>query len=225
MTEKIISLLLQNTDEKYRLFQCALMPTVNPDTVLGVRTPILRKMAKEYKNNYNINSFLHTLPHKYYEENNLHAFIIKQTNEFEECVLQIDSFLPYVNNWATCDSLRPKCFKSNKNELMHYVQKWIKSQQIYTVRYAIGMLLTYYLDEDFSPSHLQAVAQIQSEEYYVNMMKAWYFATALAKQYNDTIPYIENRLLTDFVHKKTIQKAIESYRISDDKKQYLKQLK
>ncbi|MBO5402815.1 MAG: DNA alkylation repair protein [Clostridia bacterium] len=217
--------LFAKAEEKYKAFQCSLMPTVDKSAVLGVRTPTVRKMAKKYGKDENIKKFLLYLPHGYYEENNLHAFIIERITDFEECLQETERFLPYIDNWATCDGMRPKCFYKNKNRLLPYLYDWINSEHTYTVRYGIGMLMVHFLNEDFLPEYLKTVAEIKSDEYYVNMMRAWYFATALAKQYEDTLPYIENRTLDDFTHAKAIQKAVESYRISDDKKTILKGLR
>lgn len=225
INDRILKKLFANADGGYKAFQCALMPTVNKDTVIGVRTPIIRKMAKELKNDKNVYEFLNTLPHRYYEENNLHAFIIACITDFDDCIRETEKFLPYMDNWATCDGMRPKCFGKNKHALFPYVNKWIRAKHTYTVRYGIGMLMIHFIDKDFSPEYLDTVAKISIDEYYVNMMRAWYFATALAKQYEHTLPYIQNRCLDKFTHEKTIQKAIESYRIDNDKKDYLKSLK
>ena len=212
-------------DEGYRDFHSKLMPTVDKDCVIGVRTPNLRKYAKRFAATQEAAVFMEILPHKYYEENNLHAFLIEQIKDYKECVKALDRFLPYVDNWATCDLMSPKIFKKNHKELVADIRRWIVSEYTYEVRYAIGMLLKFYLDDDFLPEYPQMVAQIHSGEYYINMMIAWYFATALAKQYEAVIPYIEERRLDVWIHNKTIQKAIESHQISDEKKRYLKSLK
>ena len=211
--------LFELRDEKYKGFSASLMPTVDPDTVIGVRVPMLRKLAKSYKSRSD--EFLSSLPHAYFEENNLHAFIVSDISDFDECVNRVNELLPYVDNWATCDGLRPKCFAKNKEKLLVNIQNWLDSDKPYTVRFGIEMLMLHYLDESFEPSMLERVAIIRSDEYYVNMIIAWYFATALAKQWTDTIPFIEERRLPAWVHSKTIQKATESYRLSATEKQYL----
>ena len=212
-------------DLEYKDFNSKLIPNINPDTVIGVRTPELRAYAKRVKNDDGINAFLNTLPHEYYEENNLHSFLIAQIPDFDRCVLKLNEFLPYVDNWATCDGIKPKSFKKNTDKLLPQIHKWLNSGHTYTVRFAIGMLMTYYLDDEFNTEYLHTVSGVQSEEYYINMMIAWYFATALAKQYDATIPYIEKKILPAWVHNKTIQKAIESYRITDEQKSYLRTLR
>lgn len=222
--EEIRNELLNMQDISYKNFHQKLMPTVNPDAVIGVRTPLLKKYVKEIKN-LDTTEFLNDLPHKYYEENNLHAFLIAEIKDFNECIYKLDIFLPYIDNWATCDSLKPKCFKKNRDKLLIKINEWIKSDKTYTVRFAINMLMTHFLDEDFKEEYLKMVASVKSEEYYINMCIAWYFATALAKQYDSTFPYIEKKVLSDWVHNKSIQKAVESYRISDSQKQILKSLK
>lgn len=219
--EKLLSL----SDEKYRDFQSKLMPTVDKSKVIGVRTPVLRKFCSELHKSAGYNDFMNDLPHKYYEEDNLHALLIDKIKDFDECVAEIEKLLPYIDNWATCDMLRPKVLKSEPEKLLDYIYKWLGSDKIYTVRYAIGCLCSFYLDEKFSPSQLSRVAEIKSDEYYINMMTAWYFATALAKQYESTVVFLEERKLPLWVHRKTIQKAIESYRISDARKSYLRSLK
>ena len=211
-------------DISYKEFHQKLMPTIDPDAVIGVRTPVLRKFIKEIKNDDN-KAFFNDLPHKYYEENNLHAFLIAETRDFDECMDKLEKFLPYIDNWATCDCLKPKCFKKSRDKLLIEINEWIKSEHTYTVRFAINMLMTHFLDEDFKEDYLKTVASVKSDEYYINMVKAWYFATALAKQYDSTFPYIEKKLLPDWVHNKTIQKAVESHRISDSQKQILKSFK
>ncbi len=209
-------------EEQYKEFSSKLMPTVPKETVIGIRTPILRKYAKSLKD---YDGFLESLPHKYYEENNLHAFLIEREVDFCECIKKLDAFLPYVDNWATCDSMKPKVLKKEPEKLLIHVKRWSNSKHIYTVRYAINLLMSYYLDEFFKKDFLHLVANIKSDEYYINMMRAWYFATALAKQYEETVPYLENRLLDSWTHQKTIQKAVESYRITKEKKDYLKTLR
>ena len=222
---QIKSELFEMQDVKYKEFHTKLIPTVDKNTIIGVRIPDLRKMAKELSKNEDIDIFLKTLPHQYYEENNLHAFIIETEKNYDKCVEKINTFLPYVNNWATCDSMRPKVFSKNTDKLIAEIEKWIKSKKTYTVRFGIECLMTYYLDKEFNEKYLQSVCDIQSEEYYINMMRAWYFATALAKQYDSTVKYIENKKLDTWTHNKTIQKAVESYRITKEQKTYLKTLK
>ena len=212
-------------DKRYKEFQEKLIPTRDPDTIIGVRTPELRKYAKELFKSNNYQSFLKELPHKYFDENQLHAFIISEIKDYDECINYINEFLPYVDNWATCDQMSPKVFKKNHDSLIDNIKIWLKSKETYTIRFGIGCLLQHFLDEDFKPEYLEIVSRIKSEEYYINMMRAWYFATALAKQYKLTKPYIENNQLDKWTHNKTIQKAIESYRISSEQKEYLKSLK
>ena len=214
--------LFELQDLDYREFHSKLMPTVDKDKIIGIRTPQLRKFAKEFAKAEEKNSFLEEVPHTYYEEDNLHGFLLEMEKEYDVLVDRIEKFLPYVDNWATCDMMRPKVFKKHLPELFERVQVWIKSEHLYTIRYGIGMLLSFYLDEDFDKKHLEMVAQIRSEEYYVNMMIAWYFATALAKQWDATIYYIEEQKLDKWTHNKAIQKAVESYRITKEQKEYLR---
>ena len=211
-------------DEKYRSMQLKIIPTVNPNTIIGVRTPELKILAKTLiKENYS--TFLSELPHTYFDENQLHAFIISEIKDYDECIKHINTFLPYVDNWATCDQMSPKIFKKHTDDLLNYIKMWIKSKSTYTVRFGISMLMQYYLDSLFKLEYLDMVANIKSNEYYVNMMIAWYFATALAKQYDAAIKYIEDNKLDKWTHNKTIQKAVESYRITLEQKEYLKSLK
>lgn len=212
-------------DEKYRLFNCRLMPTVDPDTVIGVRTPELRKLGREIAGSAQAEEFMLALPHKYYEENNLHGFIIEQCRDFGRCVELMDAFLPYIDNWATCDLCSPKCFGKNTAGLLPHIRRWMASGETYTVRFGMGMLMRWYLDDAFCPEYLELVDGVRSEEYYVNMMRAWFFATALAKQYTAALPYIARRRLDTWTHNKAIQKAVESYRITPEQKAYLKTLK
>lgn len=217
--------LFRRQDLNYRDFQCKLMPTVDPRTVIGVRTPELRKFAKAFARTPEAAEFLQILPHKYYEENNLHGFLIETIKDYDQAVAALDAFLPYVDNWATCDLMRPKVFSKHLTELREQVRTWMASDQTYTVRFGIEMLMTFFLDEQFQPEYLEWVAGVRSGEYYVNMMVAWYFATALAKQYDAALPYLTERRLEPWTHNKAIQKAIESYRIADEKKAYLRSLK
>ena len=223
--KEIIDFLFENREVKYRDFQAKLIPNIKKETVIGVRTPILKAYAKELVKNGKAQAFISVLPHGYFEENQLHAFILSGEKSFEKCIAGVERFLPFVDNWATCDQLRPKCFARNKEALLPYIEKWIKSDETYTVRFAIGMLMCHFLDGDFDEKYLDAVCDIKSEEYYINMMRAWYFATALAKQYEKTLPFIENAALDKWTHNKAIQKAVESYRITDEQKQYLRLLK
>ena len=227
ITEKLFSF----QDTKYRDFQVKLIPTVSADSVIGVRTPRLRTFAKELsktlgtEDGEGVSDFLSSLPHKYFDENQLHAFLISEQKDFDKCVSLLEEFLPYIDNWATCDQLSPKIFKKNREKLLPLIEKWLSSSKTYTIRFAVGMLMQHFLDSDFNPSYLEKVAEIRSEEYYVNMMIAWYFATALAKQYEASLPYIERKKLAPWTHNKAIQKAIESYRITKEQKEYLKSLK
>lgn len=217
--------LFELQDKEYKAFHSKLMPTVNDEKIIGVRVPELRKLSSELWKTGTGEEFIKILPHEYYEENNVHAFCIEKIKDFYIALEETEKFLPYIDNWATCDMFSPKVFASNKSIIYDKSLEWIKSDKIYTVRYGIGMLMRYFLDDEFSENVLEIVASIKSDEYYVNMMKAWFFATALAKQYDATIKYVENKKLDSWVHNKTIQKAIESNRISVDAKKYLRTLK
>ena len=223
--EKIENELFKLQDKKYQEFQAKLIPTRNPNTIIGVRTPELRKYSKVLLKNNEYKEFLKELPHKYFDENQLHAFIISGIKDYDECINYVNQFLPYIDNWATCDQMSPKIFKKNHDILLKEIMNWIKSKETYIIRFGIGMLMQHFLDEDFDTEYLEWVSNIKSEEYYVNMMIAWYFATALAKKYEVTISYIENKRLDSWCHNKTIQKAIESYRITPEQKEYLRSLK
>lgn len=212
-------------DIKYKEFQSKLVPTVEPDRIIGIRLPALRKFAKEFAKTPEAESFLKILPHYYYEENNLHAFLIEGMKDYTAVIQALDAFLPYVDNWATCDSMRPKIFKKHLPEIYEKSQEWMRAGDTYTVRYGIETLMSYFLEEAFSVEVNELVADVQSEEYYVKMMIAWYFATALAKQYEATLPFIQEKRLDDWTHNKAIQKAIESYRITEEQKKYLRSLK
>ena len=228
MINKIKNDLLLMQDKTYKDFHSKLMPTINPDSIIGIRVPVLRDYAKKlFKENSieSLNPFLKNLPHEFYEENNIHAFIIEKINNFDECIFYLENFLPYIDNWATCDMLNPKIFKTNYEKLLEKIYQWINSDSVYTVRFAIGMLMRYFLDEKFETKYLDLVASINSEEYYINMMRAWFFATALAKQYEQTFPYIKNYSLDKWTHNKTIQKAKESFRISKEQKEELKKFR
>ena len=225
ITSEIRKELKKLQDKGYREMQVTIIPTLEADSIIGVRTPALRQLAKEFAKREDISEFLSDLPHKFFEENQLHAFILSGMKDAESCIRLVDEFLPYVDNWATCDQMSPKVFKKHKQLLLEYVDKWIRSEHTYVKRFAIGMLMEHFLDEDFKTSYLTKVSKIRSEEYYVNMMIAWYFATALAKQYEDTLPFIEKQKLDKWTHNKSIQKAVESYRITPEQKEYLKTLK
>ncbi len=212
-------------DEKYGDFQAKLMPTVDKRKIIGVRTPALRALAKELRGSAAAEEFLLALPHRYYEEDNLHAFLIEYIKDFDTCIAALDRFLPFVDNWATCDSMNPKCLQSHPEKLLKKVELWLCSNHTYTIRYGIGVLMRYFLDKRFDANFARRVAAVKSDEYYVNMMRAWYFATALAKQYEQILPFIENRALDNWTHAKAIQKAIESYRITPAQKEYLRKLK
>lgn len=222
-TKELQEQLFALQDEKYRDFQRRLIPNIPPESIIGVRTPELKKLAKEMS--ARPEEFLSELPHRYFEENQIHSFIIAGTKDFDECIRRLEEFLPYVDNWATCDQMSVKAFKKHTGELIGYVRKWIVSDRTYTVRFGVGCLMSFYLDGEFREEYLELAAGIRSEEYYVNMMTAWYFATALAKQYDAALPFIEQRRLDEWTHRKAIQKAIESYRINDEQKAYLRTLK
>ena len=225
ITEEIRKELNRLQDLRYRDLQIRTIPTVRPETIIGVRTPELRRMAKQFCGSEEINTFLNDLPHSYFEENQLHAFILSGMKDYAECVRELNRFLPYVDNWATCDQMSPRVFRKHRKELQREIMQWIRSDKAYTIRFGVGMLMEHYLDEDFDAVYPETVASLRSEEYYVNMMIAWYFATALAKQYETVLPYLENRRLDAWTHNKTIQKAVESYRITPEQKAYLKTLK
>ncbi len=257
INDEICEKLFANQDIKYRNFQSKLIPNIDPDTVIGVRTPVLRKFAKKLIKQYGLSRkisedsldiFLSDLPHKYFEENQLHAFILSEMKDFTQVIELVEEFLPFVDNWATCDQMSIKIFKKHKQELLPYLKRWIKSgrsdvkspqkqeqnqkqlekqedKYTYTIRFGIVTLMNLYLDDDFKPDYLKWIVEIESEEYYVNMACAWFFATALAKQYDATLPFFEERKLDKWTHNKSIQKAIESYRVSKDHKDYLKTLR
>lgn len=223
--QEIRSKLFEMRDVKYQQFNSSLIPNVNSEFVIGVRTPELRKYASELAKRDDIGEFLAVLPHEYFEENQLHAFIIEKTRDYDKCLAQVEEFLPFIDNWATCDQCAPKVLVKNPERLISSVKQWISSDKPYTIRYGIGMLMRVYLDDRFSPEYPELVAAVESQEYYVNMMRAWYFATALAKQYEAVIGYFEDARLDEWTHNKSIQKAIESYRVSDERKAYLRTLK
>lgn len=217
--------LFELQDLKYRDFHTSLLPTVDKERIIGVRTPALRAFAKQYGKTEESKEFLKVLPHQYYEENNLHGLLIEQIKDYEECLRELERFLPYIDNWATCDMLAVRTVKKHLDVFIKEIYRWIESEHSYTIRFAIGMLMRYYLDEEFKLEYVQKVAEVSSEEYYVNMMRAWYFATALAKQYEQVLPFIEEKRLDVWTHNKTIQKAVESYRITPEQKEHLKSLK
>ena len=225
MNKDIQNLLFAKQDIKYRDFQAPLFPTIDKEKMIGVRTPELKKLAKELFGGETANKFIETLPHQYFDENQLHAFLISLIKDYQTCLKEVERFHPYIDNWGTCDQLNPKIFAKHKDELIISIKEWLKNKHTYTVRFAIGMLMQHYLDESFKEEYMEMVASIKSEEYYINMMIAWYFATALAKQWDSAIKYIENKKLSPWVHNKTIQKAVESYRVTDEQKTYLKSLK
>ena len=223
--EEIRKDLKNNIDHKFQLFQTKLIPNIDPNAILGVRTPILKELAKKYYSNDEIDEFLNDLPHKYFEENQLHSFILSLYKDYDKLIKDINIFLPYIDNWATCDQLVPKVFKKNKDKLIKEIDKWLESSCLYTERFAIEMLMSYYLDDSFDLKYAIYISNIQTEEYYLKMMIAWYFSFALIKQYDKVIGIIEAQQMSKWVHNKTIQKAIESARIPNDRKEYLKSLK
>ena len=212
-------------DEKYREFQRSLIPGLPREKIIGIRIPAMRKLAKEFVKAPEAAVFLKQLPHTYYDENILHALLIAEIKDYDACMEAVKAFLPYIDNWAVCDGLSPKAFGKHKAELLEKIRLWIPSEHTYTCRFGIGMLMRWFLDEDFQPGYLELPAAVRSEEYYVNMMTAWFFATALAKQWDAAIPYLEQNRLDPWTHNKTIQKARESYRITTEQKEYLKRLK
>lgn len=225
ITDEIRGELFANQDTAYRDFQAKLIPNLEDGKMIGVRTPTLRKMAKQYAKQEDIGTFLDTLPHTYFDENQLHAFIISERKDFAQCIAELTRFLPFIDNWATCDQLSPKVFKKHRQELLPHINEWLASNQTYVVRFGIGMLMEHFLDEDFDLQYPETVSKLRSEEYYINMMIAWYFATALAKQYETVLPFLENDRLAPWTHNKAIQKAVESLRITPEQKAYLKKLK
>ncbi len=225
MSNCILEELFSLKDIGYKEFNSSLIPTVKKDRVIGVRVPLIKSYAKEIKGSNLANEFLSNLPHSYFEENNLHAFLIAEIKDYNECIKRVNEFLPYIDNWATCDSFKPKCFAKNKDKLIAEIKWWLKSDNEYTVRFGVLMLLTHFLDGDFKEEYLSLVANINTSTYYIDMICAWYFATALAKQWNSAVKYLEDKALKEFIHNKTIRKAIESYRITNDQKNYLTKLK
>ncbi len=235
---KIQKKLYSLQDKKYKDFQKVLIPTVNPKSIIGVRTPEIKKFANDIYVNGEAKKFLDELPHKYFDENQLHAFVISEIKDFDICIKYVEKFLPYIDNWATCDQLGPKCFKANKEKLLRHISKWIKSKRAYTVRFAIEMLMSHFMKDNFDKKYLNMVSKVNfktkcndidlnldADKYYVEMMVAWYFATALAFQYKDAISYIKHNKLIKWTHNKTIQKALESFRVSDIHKEELRKFK
>ena len=216
--DQLSDVLFKNQDEAYRQMQVRLLPNIAPDTIIGVRTPVLRGIAKEMEDRYH---FLKALPHSCFEENQIHCYLLEREKDFGFVISEIERFLPYVDNWATCDQLRPRCFRKNRKSLLPYIRKWIASDEPFTIRFGIGMLMVHFLDDGYDKTLLELPASVDSEEYYVRMMIAWFFATALAKQYADALPYITTHRLDKWTHNKTIQKAIESDRVTPEHKKEL----
>lgn len=225
MMKSITEALFELRDAEYAKFQAKLTPSVEPDRFIGVRVPEVRKLAKLLKGSPEAEAFLRELPHPYYDENMLHGLFVSEIRDFDRAIEEVDRFLPYIDNWSVCDILSPKVFKKHKAELINCIRKWGGSNETYTIRFGIEMLMSHYLDDDFRAEYLELPAGIRSEEYYVNMMVAWFFATALAKQWDSAVPYLENDRLDRWTHNKTIQKAVESYRITEEQKTYLKTLR
>lgn len=225
ITDEIRAELFSCQDLKYRDFHSKLMPDYNKNNIIGVRSPQVKSIARAFSKREDIDEFLFELPHKFYDESNVHGFIICGFFDYDKTVKYLNDFLPYVDNWATCDLLKPKAFPKNKDRLINDIDRWLESDKTYTKRFAMGMLMTHFLDEAFKEEYLEKIYTLRSEDYYVNMMKAWFFATALAKQWESSVKVIENNLLDRWSHNKAIQKAIESYRITDEQKVYLKTLK
>lgn len=217
--------LFQHQDSGYQAFLAKLTPTLEPQSIIGVRTPVLRTFAKKLYREKEYADFLNDLPHKYFDEQQLHAFLISEIKNYDLCMEECNKFLPFVDNWATCDQMSPKIFKKHKQALFQQIKLWLASEKTYTVRFAVGMLMEHFLDEEFDLEYPKLVLKVRSEEYYVKMMVAWYFATALAKQYEAILPFIEQKSLEAWTHNKAIQKALESYRVSDERKKYLRTLK
>lgn len=218
LTQKLFSL----ADAEYEIFMVRLLPNIPPETVIGVRTPELRRLAKELTDR---EAFLNALPHRYFEENQIHAFALEGEKDLPSVLAEVEGFLPYIGNWATCDQLSPKVFYRHRQELLPAIRRWLDSDHAYTIRFGMKILMTHFLDEDFAPVYPQWVADVQHGDYYVKMMQAWYFATALAKQYDGVLPFLTDGRLEQWVHNKTIQKAVESYRISPEQKAYLRTLR
>ena len=221
----VLQMLRERADTQYADFQAKLIPGIDRRQIIGVRTPDLKALAKEMNGTKQAENFLKNLPHRYFDENQLHIFLLNREKDFEKCLERIEAFLPYINNWATCDQLSPPVFGKNKTALAEKAFEWIDSGEIYTVRFGTGMLMRWFLDADFDIKYTKKVAKIRSDEYYINMMVAWYFATALAKQWDACIPFIEKGVLPVWVHNRAIQKSIESFRITPGQKDYLRTLR
>lgn len=218
--------LFELKDDSYKEFHQSLIPNINPESIIGIRIPVLRKFAKDVNKNEESDLFIRSIPHKFYDENVLHGILISEIKDFDKCIYEVDRFLPFVDNWAVCDIISPKCFKKHKDELLQKIFGWTSdSSKLYTCRFGIRMLMNFFLDDDFKPEYLEIPSHITSDEYYLKMMVAWFFATALAKQWDSTVPYIERKSLDIWTHNKTIQKARESYRITTEQKEYLNSLK
>lgn len=222
---EITDRLFELRDVKYAQFQQKLTPGIDPDSFIGVRVPVLRKLAKEYIREEEAAEFIFSLPHRYYDENMLHGLLLSEYRDYDACIADVDAFLPFVDNWAVCDIMSPKVFRKHRDRLIEKIRAWTSSSHVYTCRFGMEMLMSHYLDGDFKPEYLKIPADVHSGEYYVNMMTAWFFATALAKQWDSSITYIENNVLDTWVHNKTIQKSRESFRITEEHKEYLNSLK
>ena len=221
----VLNSLKAQEDKDFKEFQSKLVPNIDPATIIGVRTPQMKQIAKQYFGTKEGDAFLKKLPHKYYEENMVHFFMIAMIKDFDECTAAVEEFLPYIDCWPVCDQSSPKVYKKNHDKLLPFIKKWIGSEHVYTARFGMRMLMNEFLDADFKKEYLKLVADKQGEDYYLKMMIAWYFATALAKQYDAAIIYIEKHKLDPWVHRKAIQKAVESYRLTEEHKIYLKNLK
>lgn len=221
----VIKRLYELEDKEYKQFQAKIVPNISPDTIIGVRVPKLKELAKELNKDSDKESFMKKLPHKYYEENQIHMFLIGMEKDFDKSIKQLDEFLPFADNWAVTDQSSPKSFKKNHEKLLPIIERWLNSDHVYTARYAINVYMREFLDEDFDVAHAELICQKKGDDYYLKMIIAWYFATALAKQYDAVVPYIENNRLETWTHNKAIQKAIESYRVTDENKAYLRTLK
>lgn len=225
MTRDVQKRLFEMRDTGYRDFHARLIPTVKKEKIIGIRTPMIRKFAKEFGKTEESEMFLKALPHQYYEENNLHGLLIEQIRDYDKCLKELERFLPHIDNWATCDLLALHMMKKHRDIFIREIYRWMGSDKPYTIRFEISMLMRHYLDEEFKPEYAEKVASIRSEEYYVNMMRAWYFATALAKQYEKILPFLEEQRMDIWTHNKTIQKSIESYRITQEQKDHLRTLR
>lgn len=225
LSDSIRQQLFEARDTEYQKFQCRLIPNISAESIIGVRTSALREMAKELAKREDAEEFLAELPHRYFEENQLHGFVLSGMKDMEQCMELLERFLPYVDNWATCDQISVKVMKKNHRETLERIRKWLQSGHVYTVRFGIGCLMKFFLEDEFSPEYLDWVLAVQNQDYYVRMMVAWFFATALAKQYEAAIPYLEEKRLDEWTHKRTIQKALESYRITGKQKEYLRELR